>query len=55
MDTLADNAPDLKLIGPCPGDSGDDDAAASVTGRRPNVLFDVSSGGTGEEHGEKRG
>ena len=55
LDTLANNFPDLKLIGAHLGGTGNYDAAASVARWRPNVFFDMSGGETIEEHGEKRG
>lgn len=55
LDTLANNFPDLKLIGAHLGGTGNYDAAASVARWRHNVFFDMSGGTTIEEHGEQRG
>jgi uncharacterized protein len=55
LDTLANNFPNLKLIGAHLGGTGNYDAAASVARWRPHVFFDMSGGETIEEHGEKRG
>lgn len=55
LDTIANNFPNLKLIGAHLGGTGNYDAAASVVRWRPNVYLDMSGGETIEEHGEKRG
>lgn len=55
LDTLANNFPNLKLIGAHLGGTGNYDAAASVARWRPNVYFDMSGGETIEDHGEQRG
>lgn len=55
LDTLANNFPELRLIGAHLGGTGNYDAAASVARWRPHVYFDMSGGETIEEHGEKRG
>lgn len=54
LDTLANNFPQLKLIGAHLGGTGNYDAAASVARWRPNVFFDLSGGETIERHAEER-
>jgi predicted TIM-barrel fold metal-dependent hydrolase len=55
LDTLANNFPNLKMIGAHLGGTGNYDSAASVVRWRQNVFLDMSGGETIEEHGEKRG
>lgn len=55
LDTIANNFPNLKLIGAHLGGTGNYDAAASVARWRHHVFFDMSGGETIEEHGERRG
>jgi predicted TIM-barrel fold metal-dependent hydrolase len=55
LDTIANNFPNLKIIGAHLGGTGNYDAAASVARWRHNVYLDMSGGETIEEHGEKRG
>ena len=55
LDTLANNFPDLMLIGAHMGGTGNYEAAASVARWRPNVLFDLSGGETIEQHSVERG
>jgi len=55
MDTIANNFPDLKLIGAHMGGTGNYDEAASVTRWRHNVYLDMSGGDTIERHAVERG
>jgi predicted TIM-barrel fold metal-dependent hydrolase len=55
LDTIANNFPDLKLIGAHLGGTGNYDAAASVARWRRNVFFDLSGGETIERHAVERG
>lgn len=55
LDTLANNFPDLILIGAHMGGTGNYESAASVARWRPNVLFDLSGGETIEQHAVERG
>ncbi len=54
MDTIANNFPDLKLIGAHMGGTGNYDEAASVTRWRHNVFLDLSGGDTIERHAVER-
>jgi hypothetical protein len=54
MDTIANNFPDLKLIGAHMGGTGNYDEAASVTRWRHNVYLDMSGGDTIERHAVER-
>jgi uncharacterized protein len=54
MDTIANNFPDLKLIGAHMGGTGNYDEAASVTRWRHNVFLDMSGGETIERHAVER-
>ena len=54
MDTIANNFPDLRLIGAHLGGTGNYDESASVARWRPNVLFDMSGGDTIERHAVDR-
>ncbi|MFN8532567.1 MAG: amidohydrolase family protein [Dehalococcoidia bacterium] len=54
LDTLANNFPQLKIIGAHMGGTGNYDAAASVVRWRPNVFLDLSGGETIERHAEER-
>ena len=54
MDTIANNFPDLKLIGAHMGGTGNYDEAASVTRWRHNVYLDLSGGETIERHAVER-
>ena len=54
LDTLANNFPDLRLIGAHMGGTGNYDEAASVARWRPNVYFDLSGGETIERHAVER-
>ncbi|MGI8554052.1 MAG: amidohydrolase family protein [Dehalococcoidia bacterium] len=54
LDTLANNFPQLKLIGAHLGGTGNYDAAASVARWRHNVFFDLSGGETIERHAVER-
>ena len=54
LDTLANNFPDLKLIGAHLGGTGNYDEAASVARWRHNVYFDFSGGTTIERHAVER-
>ena len=54
MDTIANNFPDLKLIGAHMGGTGNYDEAASVTRWRHNVYLDMSGGETIERHAVER-
>lgn len=55
LDTLANNFPNLKLIGAHLGGTGNYDAAASVARWRHNVFLDLSGGETIERHAVERG
>ena len=55
LDTIANNFPDLLLIGAHMGGTGNYDAAASVARWRHNVHFDLSGGETIEQHAVERG
>jgi predicted TIM-barrel fold metal-dependent hydrolase len=50
LDTIANNFPNLKLIGAHLGGTGNFDAASSVARWRHNVFFDLSGGETIERH-----
>jgi uncharacterized protein len=50
LDTIANNFPNLKLIGAHLGGTGNYDASASVARWRHNVFFDLSGGETIERH-----
>jgi predicted TIM-barrel fold metal-dependent hydrolase len=50
LDTIANNFPNLKLIGAHLGGTGNYDAASSVARWRHNVFFDLSGGETIERH-----
>jgi predicted TIM-barrel fold metal-dependent hydrolase len=54
LDTLANNFPQLKLIGAHLGGTGNYDEAASVARWRHNVFFDISGGATIERHALER-
>ena len=54
MDTIANNFPDLRLIGAHMGGTGNYDEAASVTRWRHNVFLDLSGGDTIERHAVER-
>lgn len=54
MDTIANNFPNLKLIGAHMGGTGNYDEAASVTRWRHNVYLDMSGGDTIERHAVER-
>jgi len=54
LDTIANNFPDLPLIGAHMGGTGNYDAAASVARWRANVHFDLSGGETIEQHAVER-
>ena len=54
LDTIANNFPDLKIIGAHLGGTGNYDEAASVARWRHNVLFDCSGGTTIERHAMER-
>jgi len=55
LDTLANNFPQLRLIGAHMGGTGNYDEAASVARWRHYVHFDLSGGDTIERHAEERG
>jgi uncharacterized protein len=55
LDTIANNFPNLPLIGAHMGGTGNYDAAASVARWRHNVHFDLSGGETIEQHAVERG
>jgi predicted TIM-barrel fold metal-dependent hydrolase len=55
LDTIANNFPDLPLIGAHMGGTGNYDAASSVARWRHNVHFDLSGGETIEQHAVERG
>lgn len=54
LDTIANNFPDLRIIGAHLGGTGNYDEAASVARWRHNVLFDLSGGTTIERHAMER-
>jgi predicted TIM-barrel fold metal-dependent hydrolase len=54
LDTIANNFPDLRIIGAHMGGTGNYDEAASVARWRHNVLFDLSGGTTIERHAMER-
>lgn len=55
LDTLANNFPNLKMIGAHMGGTGNYDEASSVVRWRHNVFLDMSGGDTIERHAEERG
>ena len=55
LDTIANNFPDLPLIGAHMGGTGNYDEAASVARWRHHVVFDLSGGDTIERHAVERG
>jgi predicted TIM-barrel fold metal-dependent hydrolase len=55
LDTIANNFPQLRLIGAHMGGTGSYDEAASVARWRHYVYFDLSGGDTIERHAEERG
>jgi uncharacterized protein len=55
LDTIANNFPELPLIGAHMGGTGNYDAAASVVRWRRNVFLDMSGGETIEQHAVERG
>ena len=55
LDTIANNFPDLPLIGAHMGGTGNYDEASSVARWRHNVVFDLSGGDTIERHAYERG
>lgn len=55
LDTIANNFPDLPIIGAHMGGTGNYDEAASVARWRHNVVFDLSGGDTIERHAYERG
>ena len=55
LDTIANNFPDLPLIGAHMGGTGNYDEASSVARWRHNVVFDLSGGETIEQHAVERG
>lgn len=54
LDTIANNFPELRVIGAHMGGTGNYDEAASVARWRHNVLFDLSGGTTIERHALER-
>ncbi len=54
MDTIANNFPELRLVGAHLGGTGNYDEAASVARWRHNVYFDFSGGTTIERHAVER-
>ena len=54
LDTIANNFPQLRLIGAHLGGTGNYDEAASVARWRHNVYFDFSGGTTIEQHAVER-
>ena len=54
LDTIANNFPDLPLIGAHLGGTGNYDESASVARWRHNVVFDLSGGETIERHAMER-
>jgi hypothetical protein len=54
LDTIANNFPNLRLIGAHLGGTGNYDEAASVARWRHNVYFDFSGGTTIERHAVER-
>lgn len=55
LDTIANNFPDLHIIGAHMGGTGNYDEASSVARWRHNVVFDLSGGDTIERHAYERG
>jgi predicted TIM-barrel fold metal-dependent hydrolase len=55
LDTIANNFPDLPLIGAHMGGTGNYDETSSVARWRHNVVFDLSGGETIERHAVERG
>jgi predicted TIM-barrel fold metal-dependent hydrolase len=55
LDTIANNFPQLRLIGAHMGGTGNYDEASSVARWRHHVFFDLSGGDTIERHAEERG
>ena len=55
LDTIANNFPELRLIGAHMGGTGNYDEASSVARWRHHVHFDLSGGATIERHAEERG
>jgi len=55
LDTIANNFPQLPLIGAHMGGTGNYESAASVARWRHNVHFDLSGGDTIEQHSVERG
>ena len=54
LDTIANNFPDLPIIGAHMGGTGNYDEASSVARWRHNVVFDLSGGETIERHAMER-
>ncbi len=54
LDTIANNFPDLRIIGAHMGGTGNYDEAASVARWRHHVFFDLSGGDTIERHAVER-
>jgi hypothetical protein len=54
LDTIANNFPDLRIIGAHLGGTGNYDETASVARWRHHVLFDLSGGATIERHALER-
>ena len=54
LDTIANNFPDLPLIGAHLGGTGNYEEASSVARWRHNVVFDLSGGETIERHAMER-
>jgi predicted TIM-barrel fold metal-dependent hydrolase len=54
MDTIANNFPELRLIGAHMGGTGNYDESTSVARWRHNVFFDLSGGDTIERHAVER-
>jgi predicted TIM-barrel fold metal-dependent hydrolase len=55
LDTIANNFPELRIIGAHMGGTGNYDEAASVTRWRHHVFLDMSGGDTIERHAVERG
>lgn len=55
LDTIANNFPQLRMIGAHMGGTGNYDEAASVVRWRHHVFLDMSGGDTIERHAEERG
>lgn len=55
LDTIANNFPDLRIVGAHMGGTGNYDEAASVVRWRLNVLLDLSGGEVIERHAVERG